>query len=309
MPNNKIVAMIESYDENVLSTPYIMALREYVFGVRKNVGLFIPKKCVSWCKWRRNCAILCESASCDHYKNLKSYQMATKSGDEIDGYIIMKPKFLILSASGPLKVVDGVNKGSVSDLEFKLYKHDKTAFSIVNKYKFLFLDEANKPLHEIAVQFTCKGTCAMTLLQQLKLWNASVDSFCYRNNYRAERDNKYLWTFAPLLEQRMMGKSNASAAACCFVGYEFEKDDTTKTYEKHYTGIIPETMNVAKMQRDEGRKWRKAMIAGDSLSDNVLDVFNYSDDEDDNVSPGSRKRVNAEDDCGVEAKSAKVLDF
>ncbi|CAL44655.1 35.1 kDa [Spodoptera frugiperda ascovirus 1a] len=311
--------MIDTYDENVLATPYVMAVREYALGVRKNVGLFVPKKCISSCKWRRVCPPVCNDAKCSHYKNLACDSIATKTGDEIDGYIVTNPKFLILSASGPLKIVDGVNKGSVTDVEFKLYKNDKTGFTIVNKYKLLFLDEKNMPLHDVALQFTCKGTCAMTFLRQLKAWNACIDRFCFRNNRRAERDNKYLWTFEPVLEQRMMGKAGTSAAACCFVGFEFDKD-ATKVYEKHYTGIISETMNIANDNETKVENGAKPWIAGDSLFDNVLDVFNYSDEdeEDDNETPRSGdaiKRRAADDspDNGPDRKTSKsgtvVVDF
>lgn len=265
-------------------TPFVMALQEFVCKQTRKAGLFIPEKCLESSGWKKTCNDAHNDGSvcrepCEHsYKGLTQFVTFTKQNHEINGYVINEPRMLILATTGPLKIVDGLNKGTPTKSDFYSYKSDKQSFSIVNRYRILFLDENKQPLHTRDVQFSMKGVGAMKFLHYLKIWSAKINKWCSQNNNKKMALHKYLWVFHPVYELKTYGKAGASSLVCSVADVLFDSNECNVA-DKYFVDE-PGTVAFVTDLRLQCAKWSLNSKRGLTTTENVLDEFAFEDDGD-----------------------------
>jgi penicillin-binding protein-related factor A (putative recombinase) len=98
--------------------------------------------------------------------NLIPHDIKTdKEGVTIPGNIIHNPRMLILQRSLLLKVE--TKTGRILRARIAKESKKENTYMCVRKYFILFVDEDNKPLHEIPLQLTVKGCLQLEFDQQL----------------------------------------------------------------------------------------------------------------------------------------------
>ena len=138
---------------NFDSEDNVKAIKTPAIKVLNDVAkLWFSDENVQTCRWRED------------NKNLIPHPLKTVEGASIPGYIILNPLMLVLERSLLLKVE--TNTGRIVKVWTRNDKKDET-YLCVRKYMILFVDEDNKPLHQVPLQLTAKGCFQFEFDQQL----------------------------------------------------------------------------------------------------------------------------------------------
>ena len=124
---------------------------------------------------------------------------------------------LVLQRSLLLKVE--TNTGRIVKVWTRNDKKDET-YLCVRKYMILFVDEDNKPLHQVPLHLTTKGCFQFEFDQQLcEFKTAMTKAYNEKNTFM--KDSWYsMCVFFPTFVSMMRGEGNKQKKACITSGYE-----------------------------------------------------------------------------------------
>lgn len=208
------------------STPSLKAINKMFCGQRNSAGLWVADDSMETCKWKKECIDTCESNCTEHYIGTKEHIIQAQF-DNISGRGIINPRICVLRRTKLIKIT--TDKGRVcgywveGDGTIK-NENGSRKYACARRYLIVFLDEQNKPLHSIPLQFTAKGTFQINFDKELMSFRNDMRIAYGKSMNRQIGQMKDLWysmcVFKPVFESKMVGKAPLLSQACAVKSYE-----------------------------------------------------------------------------------------
>jgi hypothetical protein len=185
--------------------PRIQALR----GEDPNsFGYFISTSELAACEWLNFTAI---------EEKIITYTFNT--GDQEEGVLIKKPRFLVVQTS-PLFAQDRQASKDEKRMVAEPYDRNKhkgnSAYTTVTAYDVLLLDEKNQLLHDVPLQYMSKGANSATFWEEWSKFLEDVAGFHAAANRIPKRKKNAVFNslcvFCPILARELAGSTTKSPA-------------------------------------------------------------------------------------------------
>lgn len=236
-------------------------------------GLWMAHENAEICQWKKDCTDTCDYSCMDHLKGMTYHGVDTKKVDDdgndiiIPGSVILKPRMLVIGRSPLLKISEDsgytVGVWVKGDNRFKGPDGKKNLYACVRRYFIIFVDEDNKPLHDInqPIQLTARGYFQMEFDKMLMFFRSTmIKAYCEAMKKNAT-NMKEAWhsmcVFAPLFKSEMKGPSKDKQSKAC-ITYGFDKP-TKDNWLTMCVGRNKEAQDIYKIHVENKEWWQKSI--------------------------------------------------